>query len=105
MMGSIIVKEEVMGIAIKVPRAQLVADLRTRDGATCQYPGCHESLDFSVVEGPNEVTIDHWIPQYYGKANGWTIEEIWDLSNLKLMHKKCNAKKGDRIPNEDGTLP
>jgi 5-methylcytosine-specific restriction endonuclease McrA len=45
------------------------------------------------------------MPQVYGKENGWTREQIWDLSNLKLMHRKCNAKKGDLIPNEDGTLP
>lgn len=89
----------------KVPRAELVASLRVRDGGTCQYPDCGQSLDFDIIEGPWEPTIDHWIPQWRGKENGWTIDEIWDLSNLKLMHKRCNAKKGDLIPNEDGTLP
>lgn len=89
----------------KTPRAELVAMLRERDGAVCMFPGCHVELDFTITDGPFEVTIDHWIPQHYGKANGWTWEQIWDLSNLKLMHKKCNAKKGDRIPFEDGTLP
>lgn len=89
----------------KVPRAELVDALRERDGAVCGYPGCRESLDFNVGQGPLEVTIDHWIPQYFGKNNGWTMDQIWDLDNLKLMHKKCNAKKGDLIPNEDGTLP
>ena len=89
----------------KVPRDVLVARLRRRDGDFCQYPGCDKPLDFTLKAGPNEVTIDHWMPQFYGKANDWTSEEIWDLSNLKLMHKKCNAAKGDRIPNEDGTLP
>jgi hypothetical protein len=89
----------------KIPRAELVADLRKRDGDRCQYPDCNEIIDFLITEGPRENTIDHWYPQYAGKADGWTSEEIWDLSNLKLMHKKCNAKKGDRIPNEDGTLP
>jgi hypothetical protein len=62
-------------------------------------------MDFSVKDGPLEVTIDHWLPQYWCKQEGWTPKEIWALSNLKLMHKKCNAKKGDRVPNEDGTLP
>lgn len=89
----------------KVARPEILASLRKRDGDRCQHPKCNGSLDFSLTDGPLEVTIDHWMPQHYGKANGWTYEEIWDLSNLKLMHKKCNAKKGDLIPNEDGTLP
>lgn len=89
----------------KVPRAELVAQLRTRDGNRCMHPDCGGVLDFTVLDGPLEVTIDHWMPQHFGKSNGWTMGEIWALSNLKLMHKKCNAKKGDLIPNEDGTLP
>lgn len=89
----------------KTPRPEIVASLRARDGDMCQHPNCREQLNFSVTDGPLEVTIDHWMPQYWGKANGWTPTEIWDLSNLKLMHKKCNAKKGDLIPNADGSLP
>lgn len=89
----------------KIPREVQVAALVARDGTTCQFPDCRLELDFDIKNSPIEVTIDHWIPQHYGKANDWTYEEIWDTSNLKLMHKKCNAKKGDRIPNEDGTLP
>jgi len=89
----------------KVPRAELVAQLRARDGDRCMHPDCGTVLDFDVAEGPLEVTLDHWMPQHFGKSNGWTMGEIWALSNLKLMHKKCNAKKGDLIPNEDGTLP
>jgi hypothetical protein len=89
----------------KVPRAEQIAALRERDGDVCQFPSCAVALDFEEPQGPLEVTIDHWIPQHFGKANGWTYEEIWDMSNLKLMHKKCNAKKGERIPNEDGSLP
>jgi 5-methylcytosine-specific restriction endonuclease McrA len=98
----------------KIGRAEMLAALIDRDGTKCQYAECGMPLDFSIdyqtldIEDPRrklEPTIDHWIPQHFGKANGWTYEEIWDLNNLKLMHKKCNAKKGDRIPNEDGTLP
>lgn len=89
----------------KVPRAELVAAMRKRDGDTCQHPDCGRVIDFTVTEGPSEPTIDHWIPQWFGKSEGWSIDEIWDLSNLKMMHKKCNAKKGDLLPNEDGTLP
>ena len=86
----------------KLTREQIITALVARDGNACQLPGCTHPLDFSATEGPTEVTIDHWIPQHFGKAEGWAWEEIWDLDNLKLMHKKCNAKKGDRVPNEDG---
>lgn len=89
----------------RLTRQQMLDALLDRDGTKCQYPDCGGVMDFSITDGPLEVTIDHWMPQHFGKANGWSYEEIWDLGNLKLMHKKCNAKKGDRIPNEDGTLP
>lgn len=89
----------------KLTRQEQVDALRARDGDTCKYPGCGEVIDFTIKDGPWEGTIDHWMPQYYGKANGWTQDQIWDLENLVLMHKRCNAKKGDRIPNDDGTLP
>lgn len=90
---------------VKMARHEQVDALVERDGLTCQFPDCGNLLDLSVKEGPLEVTIDHWIPQHFGKANGWSFDEIWDLDNLKLMHKKCNAKKGDRIPNDDGSIP
>lgn len=95
----------------KIPRAELVSTMRERDGDICMHPDCGLPLDFDrepPTDGssdPLEVTIDHWYPQYAGKADGWTMAEIWHVSNLKLMHKKCNAKKGDLIPNDDGTLP
>ena len=89
----------------KVARSVLVARLRQRDGDACRFPGCTDEMDFSITEGRREVTIDHWMPQYWCKTEGWTPDEIWEESNLRLMHKRCNASKGDRIPNEDGTLP
>ncbi len=89
----------------KKPREQMLAELVARDGTTCQYPDCGNELDFSAKDGPKEVTIDHWVPQSWGYENGWTFDQVWDLSNLKLMEKKCNAKKGDTLPNEDGTIP
>lgn len=89
----------------KTPRHELVAALRERDGDFCMYPSCGEPLDFDIKNSPHEVTLDHWIPQWFGKENEWTWDQIWAVDNLRLMHKRCNAKKGDRIPNEDGTLP
>lgn len=89
----------------RMSRQEMIDALVARDGLKCQFPDCGKKMDLSVVDGPFEVTIDHWMPQVFGRENGWSFEEIWDLSNLKLMHKQCNAKKGDRVPNEDGTLP
>lgn len=89
----------------KVPRAELVAALRERDGTKCMFPGSSHELDFTAKDGPQEVTLDHHIPQWYGKENGWTMDQIWSLDNLRLMCKKHNAQKGERIPNEDGSLP
>lgn len=78
-------------------RGELVLALIERDGDECSY--CHR--DFSV----RERTIDHVYPQARGKIDGWSYEQIWDLSNLKLACKPCNAKKGDQLLNEDGTIP
>lgn len=89
----------------KLTRQEQVDALRARDGDRCKYPDCGEVIDFDIKDGPWENTIDHWMPQHYGKSSGWTPEQIWDLNNLVLMHKKCNAKKGDRVPLDDGTLP
>lgn len=87
-------------------RIEIVALLRKRDGDSCQYPGCEKPVDFTPGgEGRMSATIDHWMPQYWCKEQGWTDDQIWDVSNLKIMHKGCNAAKGGRIPNEDGTLP
>lgn len=89
----------------KIPRDELITALYERDGDLCQHPDCDLTLDFSILEGPRLVTIDHWIPQSKAREMGWTEDEIWDLSNLKLMCRKCNARKGDLMPNDDGTLP
>lgn len=78
--------------ALKVDRKAIVLALTDRDGYICQFPGC--DLPFTKKNPP---TIDHWFPQCAGGT--------WDMDNLKLMHQKCNATKGDRIPLEDGTLP
>lgn len=95
---------------IKLTRPEMLAALRERDGDKCQFPTCGAMLDFpeggpTMDGGPLEVTIDHWMPQSWCREQGWSWEEIWDIDNLKLMHKKCNAKKGDRLPNPDGTIP
>lgn len=86
-------------------REQTIRALRKRDGDMCQYPGAEHILDFAADDGPTRVTIDHWMPRWRGRELGWSEDKINDLDNLKLMCKRHNAKKGERIPNDDGTLP
>ena len=88
-------------------REQVVVALRARDGDVCMHPDCGRPLDFDLIGTDSKLapTIDHWMPQAWCYENGWTRDEVWDISNLKFMHKACNAKKGSLIPNEDGTLP
>lgn len=57
-----------------------------RDQGICQYTGKKIS--------PNEGNIDHVIPKSRGGATDWT--------NCVLAHKKVNAKKADRTPEEAG---
>jgi hypothetical protein len=59
-----------------------------RDGKRCAI--CHKNVY-------SDMTIDHWIPRSEGGTD--------DLSNLRIAHKKCNAWKGNRRPNADGTIP
>lgn len=83
---------------VKLPRAEIIAQLETIWGPDCFL--CDNSF------GPDETkTIDHWYPQWWCKQQGWSTEKIWDISNLRLMHKKCNAAKGEKVPNADGSLP
>jgi len=89
---------------IKPNRTDLVAALVERDGSLCMHPRCGKPLDFTA-EGSQEVTIDHREPQSWCRENGWTEEQIWELTNLNLMHKSCNASKSDTRYLEDGTLP
>ena len=81
----------------RAKRSELLAALIERDGDHCRY--CNR--DFSK----RERTIDHVYPQSKAFADGWTYEQVWSLDNLALACKPCNAKKGDRILNDDGTIP
>jgi len=89
----------------RLARGERIAVMRARDGDNCMHPDCGKLLDFDIKQGPWEVTEDHHYPQSKAYEAGWTYEQVWDLNNLRLFHKKCNAAKGNLIPNEDGTLP
>lgn len=97
-----------MSTQIQMPtRRDNIAELRKRDGDICGMPFCDKQLDFTITDqdSPWLVTIDHWMPQWWCREQDWSEDKIWELSNLRLAHKTCNAKKGERIPNEDGTIP
>lgn len=55
-----------------------------RDSYTCQYCG--------KVTTPNELTLDHILPQSRGGKSVW--------HNLVTSCRKCNTKKGDQTPKE-----
>ena len=89
----------------RTSRDEIILALTERDGSVCQLPSCGKPLDFTLVDGPQMVTIDHVFPQSKAREQGWTEQQIWDLSNLALMHRRCNALKGDREYDEEGNLP
>ncbi|MFQ5641662.1 MAG: HNH endonuclease [bacterium] len=60
--------------------------LLLRDNYTCQYCG--------KTENPNELTLDHILPQSRGGKSVW--------ENLVTSCQKCNTCKGDRTPKEAG---
>lgn len=75
----------------KKVKNEIIAELIKRDGFKCMFPGC--TLPFTQEDPP---TIDHWNPlSIFGDES---------LENLRLMHFKCNNKKGNSVPNPDGTL-
>jgi hypothetical protein len=71
-----------------ISKKEKIVLIRERDGSNCFI--C--KLPF-INEKP---TIDHWIPRALNGSE--------DIANLRLAHKKCNTKKGDVLPNEDGTI-
>lgn len=71
-------------------RAERIEALTITWGPDCFL--CHNPF-----KEESDITFDHWIP----RSKGGT----WDIENLRLAHKRCNALKGDLMPNPDGTLP
>lgn len=83
---------------VKLSRDEIIDRVLARDGSNCYHPDCGKP--FRTIDGEidrEDVTIDHWIPL----AKGGT----WDLDNLRLMHKPCNARKSDILPLNETDLP
>jgi 5-methylcytosine-specific restriction endonuclease McrA len=91
-----------------VSKKQVIEKLVERDGYRCMFPGCVREFD-EVIDPETHythmMTIDHIHPQAAALEAGWEYELVNDIDNLQLMGKSCNARKGDLIPNPDGTLP
>jgi|SRR6478752_2580094 len=81
--------------ALNISRSEAMQLLIKRDGAWCRYPDCKTPHVFTAK---NPKTLDHYI----ARANGGSD----DLSNLVIMHQKCNNMKGDRewVEDEEGNL-
>jgi hypothetical protein len=78
-------------------RSDLVLALIKRDGDHCRY--CKRDFD------KRERTIDHVYPQRRAYEDGWTYAQVWDLKNLALACKPCNARKSDHLLDENGNIP
>jgi hypothetical protein len=81
----------------KLTKPEIIAALFKRDGDNCMHPKCGKPLG-------TDITIDHIYPRGRAREDGWTEEQLWDLSNLHLMHFKCNQDKADRPYIEPGQL-
>lgn len=82
----------------KIDRENVISLLAERDGLRC-FLGDHPFNE------NDEITLDHWIPQVECARRGWTYEQTWALSNLRLACKPHNARKGDLVPVDDVTVP
>lgn len=86
-------------------RRERIDILRERDGILCFHPDCRKpfkylTADIEITESNltlfEDITFDHWQPRSQGGT--------WEIDNLRLMHKRCNALKGDIVPNADGSI-
>lgn len=87
---------------MELTRQEVIDILAERDGYHCLFPGCTTPL---ADEGKWMVTLDHIYPQALARRDGWTTEQINDVTNLQLMHKSCNARKGHLVYDDEGNLP
>lgn len=81
----------------ETPRPVFVSAIEDRDGPGCFY--CGKEL------GPGEKTVDHIVSRREGKRRGWEESSIHAIGNCVIACRPCNALKGDRPLNEDGTIP
>lgn len=81
----------------RLSRPETVKLLIATYGKKCFY--CDREFTSSL-----SCTIDHFMPQSWCKAQGWTYEEINHIDNLRPACRPCNVLKGDVVPDEDGNF-
>lgn len=87
---------------MQLSRQETIEILAERDGYVCMFPGCDREL---TEDGKHMVTLDHIYPQSKARDEGWSEQQINDISNLQLMGKDCNARKGHLLYDDEGNLP
>lgn len=79
---------------ITMKTQEVIDALIERDGDFCQFYDCpYDRYKFS---DNNFRSIDHHVPRSRGGEDS--------MVNFRLMHFKCNNRKGDRLYLPDGTL-
>lgn len=95
-----------MNTQTSMPRLERLKIIVARDGILCFHPDCRlpfkyltegMTIDAAALPLLDDITFDHWYPRSLGGT--------WDVENLRIMHKRCNAMKGDTVPLEDGSVP
>lgn len=80
-------KEQVQGIDNSLRAKWIRSQLIRKFGGKCTR--CNKDVVLSDENDPLYATVDHIIPLSKGGAD--------HISNMTLMHKACNQKKGDGI--------
>ena len=73
-------------IACRTRLSRSAGNVAKRDHYTCQYCGAQP--------GAESITIDHVLPRSQEGASSWT--------NCVAACERCNARKGDRTPDQAG---
>jgi hypothetical protein len=68
------------------------ARLIDRDGPVCWICGGEVDLDVPPT-APGAPTVDHVLPRARGGSS--------DPANLRLAHRRCNGRRGSRLPELD----
>jgi hypothetical protein len=72
-------------VTLESVRARLIE----RDGPACWICGGEVDLDVAAT-APGAPTVDHVVPRARGGSS--------DPANLRLAHRRCNGRRGSRLP-------
>jgi 5-methylcytosine-specific restriction endonuclease McrA len=80
------IKRHKRGREVAFPLGKRVLKVAERDEWTCHL--CRKKIDSKMLVGDGRATLDHLLPRSLGGTSC--------LSNLKIAHKGCNTKRGNR---------